>query len=104
MPIAATVNGPATTITGRAGCAEFGNPADAGQATIVGGTLGCGRLGATERWTTDATAGLMLMGVRLYDAETGQFSSVDPLPGANATAYSCPTSPTAFEGSSQMRV
>ena len=33
------------------------------------------------------TTGLLLMGVRLYNPVTGQFTSADPVPGAGATVY-----------------
>ena len=35
----------------------------------------------------DALAGVLLMGVRLYDPATGRFWSRDPSPGGNSTAY-----------------
>jgi hypothetical protein len=34
------------------------------------------------------------MGVRLYNPLTGQFTSLDPVPGGNSTAYAYPTDPT----------
>ncbi|MFC3404081.1 hypothetical protein, partial [Brachybacterium conglomeratum] len=36
---------------------------------------------------------LTLMGVRFYNRITGAFTSVDPVPGGNATAYNYPTDP-----------
>lgn len=47
----------------------------------------------SERATSDATAGLTLMGVRLYNQATGNFTATDPVPGGNATAYNYPTDP-----------
>ena len=84
---------PAETITGWAGFEEYGTPNDPEQARSVAGPLGYGWLGAKERSTTDATAGLTLMGVRLYNQATGNFTSADPVPGGNATAYNYPTDP-----------
>ncbi|MDU5961783.1 MAG: hypothetical protein E6Z13_01350, partial [Dermabacter sp.] len=95
IPIAAETASetPAETITGWAGFEEYGTPNDPDQARSVAGPLGYGWLGAKERSTTDATAGLTLMGVRLYNQATGNFTSADPVPGGNATAYNYPTDP-----------
>ena len=95
IPIAAETASetPAETITGWAGFEEYGTPNDPEQARSVAGPLGYGWLGAKERSTTDATAGLTLMGVRLYNQTTGNFTSGDPVPGGNATAYNYPTDP-----------
>jgi RHS repeat-associated protein len=41
----------------------------------------------TKRRSSDALAGLTLMGVRLYNPAGGRFLSVDPVAGASATAY-----------------
>jgi RHS repeat-associated protein len=49
-------------------------------------------LGAHQR-SADAVGGLVLMGARLYNPLTGQFLSVDPAPGGNATAYTYPQDP-----------
>ncbi|MFJ2872843.1 RHS repeat-associated core domain-containing protein [Streptomyces sp. NPDC087298] len=43
-------------------------------------------LGAKQR-SSETLTGLTLMGVRLYNAQTGRFLSVDPVPGGNANAY-----------------
>ena len=95
IPIAAETasESPAETITGWAGFEEYGTPVDPEQARSVAGPLGYGWLGAKERSTTDVTAGLTLMGVRLYNQTTGNFTSADPVPGGNATAYNYPTDP-----------
>ena len=66
---------------------------EASEAGTVSGPVGYGWLGAKERATIDATAGLTLMGVRLYNQATGSFTSTDPVPGGNSTAYSYPTDP-----------
>lgn len=51
-----------------------------------------GWLGGKQR-SADVQAGLILMGVRLYNPETGLFLTVDPVPGGNATAYTYPADP-----------
>ena len=50
-------------------------------------------LGANERSTTTESAGLTLMGDRLYNAVTGRFTSLDPEPGGNPNAYTYPLDP-----------
>ena len=83
----------ATGIKGWSTHTEYGTPIDPTQTRTVGGPTGNGWLGAKERSTTDATAGLTLMGDRFYNAITGAFTSVDPEPGGNVTAYAYPTDP-----------
>lgn len=83
--------GVATSITGWADTDEYGNPL-AGATPGVGGELGYGWLGAKQR-ATDPAAGLILMGARLYNRTTGQFSSLDPVAGGNSTAYAYPQDP-----------
>lgn len=56
------------------------------------GAMTYGWLGDNERATDQAT-GLILMGVRLYNPNTGLFTSPDPIPGGNSTAYSYPQDP-----------
>jgi RHS repeat-associated protein len=72
---------------------EYGNATDLttgaaratnGQAPGRDGRYGW--LGGKQRFA-DALAGVILMGVRLYDPGTGRFWSTDPEPGGNATAY-----------------
>ena len=72
---------------------EFGNLTDltTGGAIVTNGQAPgkdgrYGWLGGKQR-SADAIAGVMLMGVRLYDPATGRFWSRDPSPGGNATAY-----------------
>ncbi|TWH72141.1 intein/RHS repeat-associated protein [Modestobacter roseus] len=72
---------------------EFGNTTDLTTGAAVesnGAAPGkdgrYGWLGGKQR-SADALAGVLLMGVRLYDPGTGRFWSVDPSPGGNATAY-----------------
>ncbi|MEH3067228.1 MAG: hypothetical protein PGN15_03925, partial [Aeromicrobium erythreum] len=42
---------------------------------------------------TDATAGLTLMGARLYNPTRGLFTSIDPIEGGSDSAYAYPTDP-----------
>lgn len=95
IPIAAgaSTGTAATTITGWAQYTEYGTPIDPTQAKAVGTAAGYGWLGAKERSTTEATAGLTLMGDRYYNRITGAFTSTDPQPGGNLTAYSYPVDP-----------
>jgi RHS repeat-associated protein len=72
---------------------EFGNATDltTGSAVTTNGASPgkdkrYGWLGGKQR-SADALAGVVLMGVRLYDPGTGRFWSTDPEPGGNATAY-----------------
>lgn len=51
-----------------------------------------GWLGAKQR-AGDTPGGLLLMGVRLYNPETGRFLSTDPVYGGNANTYTYPTDP-----------
>ena len=88
--------GPSTTpvaINGWASYDEYGNPASAAATDQVDGPLGYGWLGAKQRSTTAETAGLTLMGVRLYNPVRGLFTSIDPVPGGNSTAYTYPQDP-----------
>jgi RHS repeat-associated protein len=55
------------------------------------GAVAYGWLGAKQR-ASDGS-GLLLMGVRLYNPTTGLFTSVDPVPGGNTTAYAYPQDP-----------
>jgi len=51
-----------------------------------------GWLGAKQR-AGDTPAGIILMGVRLYNPDTGRFLSTDPVYGGNANTYSYPSDP-----------
>jgi RHS repeat-associated protein len=61
---------------------EYGNPRNADDV----GRQRYGWLGGKQR-AADAPAGIILMGVRLYNTVTGRFLQVDPIYGGNATAY-----------------
>jgi RHS repeat-associated protein len=58
---------------------EFGNVRGTGTARY-------GWLGGKQR-STDALAGLVLMGVRLYNPVLGRFLQVDPVPGGSCNDY-----------------
>jgi RHS repeat-associated protein len=69
-----------------------GDPTPGVSATAVAtGALSYGYLGAKQRATD--TTGLVLMGARLFNPGTGQFTSTDPVPGGNSTAYAYPQDP-----------
>jgi len=70
----------ATSIGAWSDYTEYGTPRDPAATTAVGGSAGYGWLGAKERSTTTESAGLTLMGDRLYNAVTGRFTSLDPEP------------------------
>ena len=72
---------------------EYGAPRAGSTTATTGGSVGYGWLGAKQRSTTSETAGLTLMGDRLYNAATGRFTSLDPEPGGNDTSYSYPNDP-----------
>ncbi|MEP7368612.1 MAG: DNRLRE domain-containing protein [Dermatophilaceae bacterium] len=93
IPAAQTESTPCTTIGAWSDYTEFGTPRDTTATTAVAGSAGYGWLGAKERSTTTESAGLTLMGDRLYNAVTGRFTSMDPEPGGSATPYGYPTDP-----------
>lgn len=68
---------------------EYGNPATTLPSTGPGTTYGWH--GADQR-ATDPT-GLTLMGARLYNPATGQFTTRDPIIGGNTTTYAHPQDP-----------
>lgn len=79
--------GDATAIGAWSDYDEYGQPKSA---LANNEPLGYGWLGAKQRSTTAATAGLTLMGDRLYNPGTGRFTSVDPERGGGANAYAYP--------------
>lgn len=74
---------------------EYGAPTAGtpGTTNTTTGTIGYGWLGQNQRATTPETAGLTLMGARLYDPVTGRFTSTDPVPGGNDNTYTYPLDP-----------
>ncbi|WP_202873855.1 DUF6531 domain-containing protein [Kribbella speibonae] len=85
LPSAGTAAG---GISGWNGYDEYGNVTGS---TADTGILDYGWLGAKERAVTGAD--LILMGVRLYNAATGLFTAVDPIPDGNNNAYTYPGDP-----------
>lgn len=84
---------PTGGIDGWSDYTEYGTPIDTDATTQVGGSAGYGWLGAKQRSNTAATAGLTLMGARLYNPNTGRFTSTDPVEGGSDTTYAYPTDP-----------
>ena len=69
---------------------EYGQPentAPAAETTIQN----FGWAGTANRQTE--TTGLILMGARVYNPVTGQFTSPDPIPGGNENTYTYPNDP-----------
>ena len=84
---------PATAITAWSDYSEYGAPTEPASAATVAGPAGYAFLGGKQRSTTEATAGLTLMGDRLYNQTRGLFTSLDPEPGGNENAYTYPNDP-----------
>lgn len=84
-------SGAATGITGWTDHDEYGNPLTGPDSGALTDGVGYGWLGANERSTLDT--GLILMGARIYNRVTGQFTATDPMFGGGATAYAYPTDP-----------
>ena len=95
IPITATAasGDAAAGISGWSDYTEYGAARAGSSTAATGGAVGYGWLGAKQRSTTAETAGLTLMGDRLYNAITGRFTALDPEPGGSAWAYGYPTDP-----------
>lgn len=84
----------ATSIRAWSDYSEYGIPLSPGSAAVVAGPVGYGFLGAKQRSTTAATtAGLTLMGDRLYNPARGMFTSADKVKGGNENSMSYPADP-----------
>lgn len=86
---------PCTAMGGWADYTEFGQPygfTPVNNPAVVG-PIGYGWLGTQQRSNTGETAGLTLMGVRLYNPATGAFTTPDPVYGGNDTSYTYPQDP-----------
>jgi RHS repeat-associated protein len=68
---------------------EYGNPTNTTQ--NIGTNQNYGWAGSAHR-TTDKT-GLILLGARVYNPASGQFTTTDPVPGGNENAYNYPNNP-----------
>jgi RHS repeat-associated protein len=93
IPASQAETTPCTSIGAWSDYNEYGAPRDTAATTVVAGIGGYGWLGAKQRSTTVESAGLTLMGARLYNSTTGLFASTDPVPGGNANAYTYPNDP-----------
>lgn len=63
---------------------QINRPDEYGASTTTGPRYGW--LGAKQR-AGDTPAGIVLMGVRLYNPTTGRFLTTDPVPGGSANSY-----------------
>jgi RHS repeat-associated protein len=93
IPAAQATGAPAPGIDGWSDYTEYGVPCDRAATAAVSGPIGYGWLGTKQRSTTTESAGLTLMGDRLYNNMTGRFLQTDPIPGGSANAYAYPTDP-----------
>jgi RHS repeat-associated protein len=80
--VAATMQTIAGGLTSTSTTDEYGNPTNPAAA----GTTRYGWLGSKQR-AADTPAGLILMGVRLFNTYTGRFLQTDPVPGGSCNAY-----------------
>jgi|GEM_PF-890869 len=72
---------------------EYGNPETPAnpQSITQTGLQNFGWAGTANRQTE--STGLILMGARVYNPVTGQFTSADPIPGGNENSYTYPNDP-----------
>lgn len=62
-------------------------------ASPIASSVRYGYLGQFQRETVSEGAGLILMGVRVYNSRRGAFTSADPIMGGNETSYGYPIDP-----------
>ena len=71
---------------------EYGNTTTTDTTGTTATNPRYGWIGGKQR-SSDGQAGLVLMGVRLYNPVTGLFLSTYPIPGGNPNSYTYPTDP-----------
>lgn len=92
IPAGVSTDTASNGISGWSSYSEYGSTESIAPGGHVG-PLRYGWLGAKQRETPLAAAGLTLMGVRYYNWTTGAFTSPDPVAGGNDTTYGYPTDP-----------
>ncbi|WP_286215102.1 DNRLRE domain-containing protein [Demequina sediminis] len=90
LPLTIAADGAVTGVGAYSDYDEYGRLL-AGNVAAATGAITYGWLGSHERAAD--SFGLTLMGVRLYNAQTGLFTSVDPVVGGNETVYGYPADP-----------
>lgn len=83
-----TLAGTNTDYSSWANYDSFGNPLNPQTNTNL---INYSAYGQQQRATN--TTGLILMGARVYNPETNQFTSIDPIPGGNENQYTYPNDP-----------
>jgi RHS repeat-associated protein len=78
--------------TGTTTIATYNETDEYGNTTTGAPTSRYGYLGTHQR-STETLAGMSLMGARIYNPATAQFTSADPVLGGGATRYAYPTDP-----------